>query len=112
MKIAINTLALYKTKVGMGRYIVELVNRVPVIDSENKYIIYLSKKNRKHFTAAPNVSFNEVPAFFTIPFLKIIWEHFFLPLSLLKNKVDLYHATGFVLPWKPQKIKYVVTLQT
>lgn len=112
MRIAINTLALYNIKVGMGRYIVELVNRVPKNDLENHYILYISQENEKYFDVyASNVTIKEVPRIFTFPFLKIIWEQLVLPFSLVKNKVNVYHATGFVLPlWKPKRIKYIVTI--
>lgn len=112
MKIAINTLPLYNTKVGMGKYIVELVNRVPKCNPENKYIIYLSKTNGKYFDlCGQNIIIKKVPSFFTYPFVKIVWEQLFLPFSLIINNVNLYHGTGFVLPlWKPAKIKFVVTI--
>ncbi len=112
MCIAINTLSLYKTKAGMGRYIVELANRVPKNDLENHYILYVSKQNKNYFDVdVKNVTIKEVAGIFAFPFLKILWEQLFLPFSLIKNKVDLYHATGFVLPfWKPKKITYIVTI--
>jgi glycosyltransferase involved in cell wall biosynthesis len=112
MKIAINTLPLYKTKVGMGKYIIELVNRIPKDDPENCYVIYVSEKNEKYFDlTAKNITIKKVPDILTSPFLKIIWEQLFLPFSLIKNSVDIYHATGFVLPlWKPKKTKFVVTI--
>lgn len=112
MRIAINTLSLYKTKVGMGKYIVELVNRVPKTDTQNEYIIYLSKENEAYFDlCASNIKIKKVPRIFTYPFVKIIWEQLFLPFSMIKNNIDLYHATGFVLPlWKPTGIKFVVTI--
>lgn len=112
MRIAINTLPLYKTKVGMGRYIVELVNRIPILDKENTYFIYLSEKNQKFFTIkSENVVFKKVPKFFTLPFAKICWEQIILPFLLVKENINLYHAPGFVLPLiKQEKIKYVVTI--
>lgn len=112
MRIAINTLALYQTKVGMGRYIVELVNRVPVLDMENNYLIYISAENKKFFTIkSRNVILKEVPKMFTLPILKIVWEQSILPLLLVKEKINLYHAPGFVLPvLKSKKTKYVVTI--
>lgn len=112
MNIAINTLPLYKTKVGMGRYVVELINRVPLSDQKNQYIIYISQENKTFFTIpTPNVTPQTVPALFTFPLLKIVWEQLFLPFSLRKNAVDLYHAPGFVLPfWKPKGMRYIVTI--
>ncbi len=112
MKIAINTLALYKTKVGMGKYIMELVNRVPKDDLENTYLIYVSEENKPFFNISErNVSIKKVSKIWTHPFLKIFWEQLFLPISLWKNNVNIYHAPGFVLPlFKSENIKYVVTV--
>jgi len=115
MKIAINTLPLYKTKVGMGRYIVELVNNVPDLDKLNNYLFYVSKENKKFFDLnKKNVEVIEIPSILTPPFVKILWEHFILPISLRKNKVDLYHAPGFVLPLfdvlSSKKMKKIITV--
>ncbi len=112
MNIAINTLSLYKTKAGMGRYIRELVNCLPLHDSQNTYYLYTSQKNEKYFTfAAKNICIKRVSPFWSFPFVKIIWEQVFLPFSLWKNNIHLYHSTGFSLPFfKPKKTKYVVTI--
>ncbi len=112
MNVAINTLSLYKTKAGMGRYIGELVNQLPVLDPQNIYSIYVSKKNKKYFTfVAKNIVVKTISTIWNVPFLKILWEQFFLPFSLWKNEINLYHSTGFTLPFfKPKKTKYVVTL--
>lgn len=112
MKIAINTLPLYKTKVGMGKYVVELVNRVTKIDKENKYLIYVSNENKHFFNlTSKNVNIQQVPKIFSNPSLRIIWEQLILPFSLWRNSIDVYHALGFVLPlFLKQKIISVVTI--
>ena len=99
MKIALNTLALYKTKVGMGKYIVELCTRLPKIDPNNQYILYVSQENKKYFQEKrANVTLKVVSKLFTYPFFKVFWEQLVLPFSLWKNKIDLYHGLGFTLP--------------
>lgn len=112
MNIAINTLSLYKTKAGMGRYINELVNRLPPCDTQNTYYLYTSQKNNKYFTfAAKNTVVKTVSSLWCLPFSKILWEQFFLPWSLWKEDIQLYHSTGFTLPFfKPKKTKYLVTI--
>jgi len=112
MKIAINTLLLYKTKVGMGKYIVELVNRVPKKDKRNKYLLYVSRDNRHFFNlSSDNIEIKEIPRIFSNPFLKIFWEQCFLPFYIWKNNVDLYHAPGFVLPFfRINKVPFLMTV--
>jgi len=112
MNIAINTLALYKTKTGMGRYIVELIGRVPKEDNQTTFFVYLSKKNKKYFDLSQeNIIVKKVSWFWSFPFFKILWEQIFLPFSLWKNNIKLYHAPGFTLPlWKPNNTRFVVTI--
>ena len=113
MKIAINTLSLSKIKVGMGKYIAELVNNAPKADPYNTYFIYLSEENRKYFNLShPNIELVLVHNMWTQGFLRILWEQFFIPFSLYWNKINIYHAPGFVLPLFKvnKKIKYIVTI--
>lgn len=112
MNIAINTLSLYKTKAGMGRYIRELVNRLPALDPQHTYYLYISQKNKKYFNfEEKNVVVKTLSRFWSVHFLKLLWEQFFLPFSLWKHDIQLYHSTGFTLPFfKQKKTKYVVTI--
>ena len=104
MRIAINTLALHKTKVGMGKYIMELVNRVPQESPQNTYVLYVSEQNREFFTINDkNVTIKKIPKWLTHPFVKILWEQCVLPFSLWKNNIDVYHALGFTLPFYKRK---------
>jgi glycosyltransferase involved in cell wall biosynthesis len=112
MKIAINTLPLYKTKVGMGKYIVELANRLPLIDQQNTYYFYSSEHNQKYFKWNPNnIIINKIPSLLSIPFLKILLEQLYIPYHLWRNDINCYHSTGFTLPFfKPKKTRYIVTI--
>lgn len=113
MKIAINTLSLAKTKVGMGKYIAELVNSIPVSDQGNFYFIYLSEENKKYFNLSQgNIQQILVRRIWTNGLLRIFWEQLILPFSLCWNKINTYHAPGFVLPlFRVNKnTKFVVTI--
>lgn len=113
MNIAINTLPLYNTKVGMGKYIVELVNKIPQIDKNSTYFFYVSQENANFFQfQEKNIILKKVPVSLSSPFGKLVWEHIFLPFSLWKNKIVLYHAPGFVLPFFKlnKNIKFIITL--
>ncbi len=96
----------------MGRYIVELTHSLPAFDPQNTYYIYVSKKNKSYFTLSEkNIVVKTISSFWCFLFFKIIWEQFFLPFSLWKNNVQLYHGTGFTLPFfKSKKMRYVVTI--
>ncbi len=113
MKIAINTLSLAKTKVGMGKYITELVNSIPLSDKGNFYFIYFSEENKKYFNLSQrNIQPILVRRMWTRGILRIFWEQFILPFSLYWNKINTYHALGFVLPFLRlnKKTKCVVTI--
>ncbi len=96
----------------MGKYIVELVNGVPKNDKQNKYIIYMSKENKSFFNITEeNIEIKKIHTIFSSPIGKIIWEQFFLPFSLWNNKIDIYHAPGFVLPiLRLSKTRFIVTI--
>lgn len=96
----------------MGRYIVELVNRLPRDDPQNTYCFYVSQKNKSYFSfTEKNIIIKTISPLWYFPFLKILWEQIFLPFSLWRNNIQVYHSTGFTLPFfKPKKIKHVVTI--
>ncbi len=113
MRIAINSLSLSKTKVGMGKYIAEIINNAPKSDPYNIYFIYVSEENKKYFNLSQeNIRPVLVHKIWTRGLMRIIWEQLLLPFSLYWNKINIYHAPGFVLPiFKVnKKTKYIVTI--
>ncbi|MBL7085956.1 MAG: glycosyltransferase family 4 protein [Candidatus Cloacimonetes bacterium] len=99
MIIAINALGPSRFKAGIGNYVVNIITKLAKLDKKNKYIIYTSKKNADFFQS-DNINFNvkDIGFFSKNRMLRIFWEQFLLPISLIKNNVDLLHSPGFVCP--------------
>lgn len=97
MKIAINTLALSKTKVGMGRYIVNLVEEVTIQDNIEWYI-FVYKSTKHFFPERNNIHYIILPDFFFNTYSRLFFEQCVLPVYLMKHKIALYHNPGFSLP--------------
>jgi glycosyltransferase involved in cell wall biosynthesis len=96
--IAINTLSLHSIKAGMGNYVYHLVHELTSLDTLNKYIIYVSQKNRSLFSSLrkkKNIILIVVSPLFSTPKTKIFWEQCLLPFSLMKRGIDVYHSPGF-----------------
>lgn len=98
MKIAINTLGPSRIKVGIGNYIVNLVNGLQNLDKNNRYLIFVAEKNKDMFEKAENFRFRKIGFFSGNRILRIVWEQIILPFTLLINKVDVLHSPGFVSP--------------
>src|SRR3989344_7697917 len=99
MKIAINTLSLNKTKAGMGNYIMHLVNTLASIDKKNEYHIFVSSHNLGFFPLhQKNVKIINLGNLITYNIIRFFWEQFMLPFYLFRNRIDVLHSPGFVIP--------------
>lgn len=98
MKIAINTLGSSKIKVGIGNYVVNLVNELQKLDFENDYLILVGRENRGLFAKSKNFKFVTVWFWNQNKLLRIFWEQLILPFRLLIHRIDILHSPGFVSP--------------
>ncbi len=96
MRIAINTLAMKSKLHGVGNYIKNLIWSISGRDSENEYLLFVSKENISHLKGLPaNFELVRAPG---NPSKKIFWEQFILPGKLKKYSIDLYHGPAFSMP--------------
>src|SRR3989344_4562077 len=110
MNIAINTLSLNRTKVGMGNYICNLVNNLAKIDKKNNYYIFVSERNKGFFNIdQDNFKIINLGKSVTRGLNRFLWEQFSLPKYLKKNRIDVLHSPGFVLPFL-SRAKNIVTI--
>lgn len=109
MKIAINTLGPSKVKVGIGNYVVSLVNWLQKTDKENEYLIFVGKENEHFFKKAKNFKFHNIGVFNKNWLIRIIWEQLLLPSILRRKKIDILHSPGFVSPIL-KNTKQIVTI--
>jgi len=95
MNIAIDTLAAKSLHHGMGVYVFNLVNRLVKIGAEHRFILYLTRRNKKYFSDSDNVkkifiSSNRL--------LRISWENSSLPFSLQRERVSVFWGPSNFLP--------------
>ena len=110
MNIAINTLSLNRTKVGMGNYICNLVNNLAKIDKKNNYYIFVSERNKGFFNIdQDNFKIINLGKSVTRGLNRFLWEQFSLPKYLKKNRIDVLHSPGFVIPFL-SRAKNIVTI--
>ncbi|OGL44070.1 MAG: hypothetical protein A2W05_03345 [Candidatus Schekmanbacteria bacterium RBG_16_38_10] len=93
MRIGINLLSI--STGGAEIYVVNLIKNLALIDKENRYEVFISKEKRGQFDVEQhNFKFIELSSKLSIPYYRIIWEQFFLPIILKKDKIDVLFSSG------------------
>jgi len=103
MKIGIDARLINET--GVGRYIRNLIIQVEELDSENQYVVYLSKQSFEAFKL-PNEHWEKRLA---TARWHTLWEQVAMPILFLKDHLDLLHVPYFTIPIFYPK-KFVVTI--
>lgn len=80
---------------GIGTYIQSLLEALGDLDQDNQYFVFASPENREHIEQLPD-NFR-----FVAESAKgySIREQFSLPWRILRKRLDLFHATHYVLPY-------------
>lgn len=111
--IAIDYTPAYEQGGGIGRYVRELVNALADIDPGTyQYRLFVAGANRKPLPSIPGDQFQWKPTSVTPSWLARFWGRARLPFPVERftGKVDLYHATDFVLPPTQSRTKTVLTV--
>ena len=110
MRIGINLLSI--STGGAEIYVVNLIKNLALIDKENQYEVFISKEKRGQFEVDQhNFKFIELSSKLSIPYYRIIWEQFFLPIILKKDKIDVLFSSGNIdILFAP--CKTVIAIQT
>ena len=111
MKIAIDVRTVLPNRSGVGNYVLHLIQNLRQVDPESTYYFLAQKKNISllgHLAREQN------------PFLTLfshenhplgdIWEHFILPLQLMKKEIDVFHGPASLIPFRKNHYKLVVTI--
>jgi glycosyltransferase involved in cell wall biosynthesis len=90
----------YEQGGGIGRYVRELVSALAYQDSMTPYKLFVSGASRSQLPHSPNKNFVWKPTSITPKWLARVWHRAGIPLPVeyFVGKVNLYHATDFVLP--------------
>ncbi len=99
-RIAIDYTPAYEQTGGIGRYVRELTAALAALDQENEYRLFVSGANRRDLQPSPSGNFHWKATSLTPRWLARIWQRARIPLpaEVFTGRVDLYHATDFVLP--------------
>jgi glycosyltransferase involved in cell wall biosynthesis len=103
MRIAIDARMMLDRPSGIGTYISELLKNLLLIDKTNSYFIFTNNKNLVCNTAgnAEVIEIKSRPV--------SVSEQFVIPGLLIANKIDVFHAPSFVVPFNCP-CKTVITL--
>ncbi len=99
-RIAIDYTPAYEQGGGIGRYVRELTSALSQIDTKNKYRLFVAGTSKNDLPIPLSLNFNWSPTTITPPWLARIWHRARLPIpiELMTGRIDLLHATDFVLP--------------
>lgn len=112
MKVLIDATGITRKKAGVGIYARNLIDQITRVDSGPHFFLLVQDDDPElDFGGRSNVTMIRVPArlFRKLP-LRFLLEQLFVPLLLLKNKIDLVHSLHYSFPLVRFGTKQVVTL--
>ncbi|MBI5555107.1 MAG: glycosyltransferase family 4 protein [Elusimicrobia bacterium] len=102
MNIAIDARTISNNKTGIGNYIKNICEKLPIIDKNNIYIYY-QEKLRHSLKNIPIVSVISRVLYF-------LYDNLVFPFQLTLQKIDLYHNPAFMLPLVNFGYKKIITV--
>lgn len=98
--IAIDYTPAWEQSAGIGRYARELTAALTRRDQRNSYRLFVAGASQADLPSLPARNFNWRPTSATPRWLARLWQRARIPLpvELFTGRVDLFHATDFVLP--------------
>lgn len=106
MRIAIDLTATPKTKTGIGRYLLGLLDGLQKTDAGNEYYLFLHSDDADGF-GIEDGRFHLITVHSIIlrrTWIRILWEQFVFPFRLRKNKIDILHCPNFTMPYSARLI--------
>jgi glycosyltransferase involved in cell wall biosynthesis len=99
-KVAIDYTPAYEQGGGIGRYVRELVTALARLDHETEYRLFVSGAKAGSLPPPPAANFHWRSTSVTPKWFARVWHRARLPLSVeaFTGRVNLFHATDFVLP--------------
>ena len=100
MRIGLDYTPAIEQRGGIGRYVRELVAALARLDGASDYRLFAAGSNRGDMPAPPGDNFQWRTCRLTPRWLARIWHRARIPLPVetFTGRVDLFHATDFVLP--------------
>lgn len=109
-RIGIDYTPAYEQGAGIGRLVRELVGALSRLDDVNEYRLFVSGWREGLPPLAPNFVWRGTRI--SPEWLARLWHRAYLPLpvEIFMGRVDLYHATDFVLPPTLPHTKTIITV--
>jgi len=98
--IGIDYTAAYEQGAGIGRLVRQLVAALAMEDAETRYKLLVAGATPQRLPPAPGANFAWYPTRVTPLWFARLWyrARFYYPVELFTGRVQLFHATDFVLP--------------
>lgn len=101
MRIALDLTATPKSKTGIGRYMLGLIEGLQRVDKENEYYLFTQDDDLDGFGVyAPN--FHIVPVNSKVlrkTYIRILWEQIVFPWRLRSIGTDVLHCPNYTMPY-------------
>lgn len=99
-KIALDYTPAYEQGGGIGRYVRELTNALARQDTTSEFRLFVSGARKQDLPAPPGPNFHWRPTPLTPKWFARTWHRARVPLPVetFTGRVNLFHATDFVLP--------------
>jgi len=104
MRIGIDARLVYYRQAGISQYTLRLLEEFAVIDQDDEFIVFQSRKDRATLVNQPN--FRRHPLW-TPPHHRL--EQIFLPLEIAMVDMDVLHSPDFIPPFR-RRCKSVITI--
>ncbi len=110
--IGIDYTAAYEQGGGIGRYVRELVTALSRVDVTNQYSLFVSGASSSNLLRAFPSNYAWKSTRLTPKWLARIWyrAHVPLPIEVFIGRLDLFHATDFVLPPTLPNVRSLLTV--
>lgn len=103
MRIGFNGRYLQKTPSGIEYYLLNLINALTKMDSQNEYYLFLNRQPFKSLEmknrldrAGAKIRVSDWPS--RSSFSRLIWDYAVLPRDLKKERIDIFHGSSFSVP--------------
>lgn len=111
-RIALDYTPAVEQRGGIGRYVRELAAALARSDADNEYRLFVAGASHSSLPAAPAANFSWRPTRLTPRWLARLWHRARLPLpvEVITGRIDLFHATDFVLPPTMPRTRTLLTV--
>ncbi len=107
MKIGFDARFAVHDRRGIGTHVLNVIVNLALIDKVNQYILYIDKEDKR--TVLPRQTNFCIKLIGPSNYL--LWEQISLPVSVMKDKIDILHCTGNTAPiFLTRKTKLVITI--